>query len=427
MKICLVDPARSINGDAHLLGLSYLAAALLQIGITPTVTVRDPDESVDDLAVRLSTQSHDLVGITCHTRSFPVVVRLAQAYKSRCPHSLVVLGGMYPTFQHHRILDLYPEAVDAIVRHEGEFTLQEIVHRDADFREIAGVTFRNKDRVIVNPDAATIADLDRLPRPAWHLLPMMSLPVESQGQLLSSRGCPYRCIFCTCAPMFRTYRKHSVKRVLEEMKELHTLYGLEEITFVDDTFTLDRNRTLELCKRIEQERLNLRWNCSSRVDAVDPDMLNRMASAGCCTIFFGVESFSQATLRRVGKGTFPQNNLTAIRWAHSAGLRVKCGIIVGLPGETEESMADALTILRDEGVEEVSPSFVTPAPGSRLYEELEEYNLEILEKDLSRFDYIHPVASLPGWPHDVQKHYFLEFMALNARQSQTFERSRLSS
>lgn len=427
MKVCLVDPSRSPNGDAHLLGLGYLAAALLEVGVTPDIPVLEPGESLEGLAARLSAPGCDLLGITCHTRSFPAAIGLARAYKAHRPAGLVVLGGMVPTFRHEQILAQYPGVVDAAVRHEGERVLQEIVRRGGELAGIAGVSFRKEGRVCVEPDATPVADLDRLPSPAWHLLPMASLPVESQGQLLSSRGCPYRCAFCTCAPMFGRVRQHSVSRVLEEIRTLHDVYGLHEITFVDDTFTLDRARVLDLCDCLPGMNLDVTWNCSSRVDAVDPELLSRMAGAGCRTLFFGVESFSPAALAAVHKGTSPQKNLSAIRWAHSAGIRVKCGMIVGLPGETEASMAAALQILEGEGVEEISPSFVTPVPGSELYEEAGRYGVDVWEKDWSRFDYVHPVASLPGWPPEVQTRYFLELMALNARQSLRWETLRLPS
>ena len=208
---------------------------------------------------------------------------------------------------------------------------------DRDFRDILGITYRVGDRVRENPPRPLIRNLDDAPLPAYDLLPMYKYRVGKLkfGAIITSRGCPYSCIFCSSSLQFgKKWRAHSVDRVLEELRILRYEYGRQEIEFMDDTFTLNKKRAIAIAEKIVEEGLDISWSASSRVNTFIREVGSAMNRAGAHTVYFGIESGSEQTLRFIYKSITKEQAMDATRAAKECGLRSLGSFIIGFPYET---------------------------------------------------------------------------------------------
>jgi len=205
---------------------------------------------------------------------------------------------------------------------------------------VDGITYRSGSRIIKNKDAKPIEDYDSLPMPAFDLLPSFDPYYISvkHGQpfamIYASKGCPYSCMYCNVSGT--KLKIKSVNRLMEEIDYLKKNYNIKTISFFDETFTLDHKRVYELCKRIK--KYNIKWYANSRTNLVTLPLLKAMRRAGCKAISFGIESGSQKILDNVSKRTTVQKHKNALRWSAKAGIKVHCSFILGLPGETKETI-----------------------------------------------------------------------------------------
>jgi len=395
VKVLLVnppfDPEESVGESSSVrfvlnitppLGLAYLGAVLERAGYAVKIadyTSRAPLPPLPELAADFS---QDLVGITATTPSFGSARRAAVAVREALPKTLLVLGGAQATACPRESLE--KSGFDAVIVGEGEETVLDLAaaaeagawtERRA---EIAGIAYRDAEGVRVNERRPYIRDLDSLPLPALHLLPPLEtyhptpasyrrLPV---GIVMTSRGCPNRCTFCDRAIFGNATRFHSPNRVLEEIDRLVTRFGAREIRFFDDTFTLHRQRTLEICRGLREAGRRLPWTCLTAVRAVTPDLLKEMSRSGCWQVLFGLESGDDRMLRLLGKGNTVELNRKAVRWAQEAGLEVRGDFIVGTPGETMESLENTLRFAIESKLDYAHFNKFTPFPGTELFRRL---------------------------------------------------------
>ncbi|MEM3150517.1 MAG: radical SAM protein [Candidatus Nezhaarchaeales archaeon] len=251
----------------------------------------------------------DVFGITMSSLTVKPAALIARWVKRLFPDSLVVVGGPHPTFADEDVLKSVPE-VDVVVRGEGELTALELVQRFAEgeaLEGVKGITYRGREGIVRNEDRELIEDLDSLPFPAYHLLPVQNYrsfgAKEPTFTVLTSRGCPFNCKFCVAWKMNRRrYRVRSVKNVVEELEYLVHRFKARFLSFVDDLFTISKERVKALCRAIRERSLSLVWGCETRVDMVDRETLLEMRKAGCYWIYFGLESASQSILNSMRKG-----------------------------------------------------------------------------------------------------------------------------
>lgn len=392
MRILLVNPRSNLPIDTRTsppLGLAYLAAVSEQHGHE----VRAYDGDVEDLALEAVVDEFEpqVVGITANTTQITAAWRDAALLKS-ISKAAVVLGGPHPT--------TLPEEsaskafVDAVVRSEGEATWLELLEcLEADEGEgpavsrispsIAGITYLNSDGDVVStPDRPSIPvqELNELARPAWHLFKLerytnlqptvdqvkgLSLPV------LTSRGCPYRCSYCSqIGP--RRWRARSVESVVSEWRWLVQEIGAAEIGVLDDSFNIDRERVLDICDRLVQEHLNhVPWIMINgiRANLADEEVLGAMKRAGCIRTAFGVESGNQAILDTVVDKHLTLDQVrAAFRAAQNVGMETIGFFIIGMPGETEETMEDTIRFACELDPVVANFSIATPFPGTQMYE-----------------------------------------------------------
>ncbi len=243
-----------------------------------------------------------------------------------------------------------------------------------DLSHIKGLVWRNRGEIQINPDRPFIPNLDDLPIPLHHLLPLdkyrMPLMKGPFTFVLTSRGCPAGCKYCIKHVSYQySVRLHSPKRIMEELWILHDL-GIHNIHMYADLFTVNRDQVMELCQRIIDEKLPIRWTCNSRVDYVDREMLQMMGKAGCWLISWGIESGNELILKRAAKGADPKKALRALTWAKEAGIRNWGYFIIGLPGETEETIRETIEFSKTLPLDLALFHIAAPYPGTPFFFEV---------------------------------------------------------
>ena len=409
-KISLVNPPPLKGVYRHQLylpiGLAYLAAVLEEDGYDVTV-IDCPALEMDlkQLKKKLASINPDLVGITSMTPTIQSALLSASAAKEACPDAMVVLGGPHVTFMDEQVLS-EEAAVDVVVRGEGEETLLELaenVSNTKSLNKIQGITFRNNDgQTVRTPTRPFIKNLDELPRPAYKHFPLEQYRLFGRRMLpiMTSRGCPSQCSFCTTARMFgKAFRARNPKNIVDELEWLRDEHGADAFSFYDDTFTLDKKRAIEICEEIRNREIGLPWDCQTRVSVVSEDILLKMREANCQQVFFGVESGCQKILDAVHKGTTVEQNERAIRLAKAAGLFVSVSVIIGYPEETKEMLQETIDLIRRAEPDDVYICVATPYPGTQLRRVVEDMGWE-MSNDWGQYDTITPVFANPNLSAD---------------------------
>ena len=287
-----------------------------------------------------------------------------------------------------------------IVRREGEQTFIELLDKlqtQSSFSNVLGITYRNGDKIARNADRPFIEDLDSLPFPAHHLLPLENLKHNGKilFPLISSRGCVYWCDFCSTVRMFgRGYRMRSPKNVVDEMQLVHDKYGVDQVTFYDDAFTVDRNRVMKICDELQSRKLHMTWDCGTRVDMVDRELMKTMHAAGCFAVWLGVESGSEAILGAMNKRIKLDQTRQAYKTAHDVGLMTIANVVLGFPGETEQTARETIRFVKELNPDDVGFYVATPYPGTPMYEQVKK-NGWLRITDFDKFDTAGPTFETP--------------------------------
>lgn len=354
-----------------------------------------------------------LVGISAMTASFPAAARFARLSKEILPRSPVVVGGCHVTFTAAQTLEENP-AIDFVVRGEGERTLQELtacVVAGQPLQHVLGLSYRQDGHIVHNPPRPFIQDLDALPWPARHL---MDLPAyNTPGALISSRGCPGRCIFCVGRAMGGPrYRHRQPERVVDEMEHLHHEYGLQWLAILDDTFTGSPQRfTLPVCNEIRRRGLKVGFGCESRVDVATPQLIETLYESGCDLLHFGVESGSSRVLAALGKRITLEQVRQAVKCATGLGMDVACSFVLGHPNETQEDAYMTLNFMQellDMGISRAVISPLIPFPGTDVYERREFHGVTVHTNDWSQFGFGTPIISTRHLSRDLLREFYVE-------------------
>jgi radical SAM superfamily enzyme YgiQ (UPF0313 family) len=402
--VTLVNPPYLTKPHQHPpfppLGLGYLAAVLeknhYEVDVVDCQALKLTHE---DFRSEISKRQPNIVGVTSTTRTYKSGLQIARIAKEVHPDCLTVFGGPHVTFWDKNALEECPE-LDVVVRKEGEYTLLELVRRmeaDEGYFDVIGTTCRKDGKIVKNPDRPYIENLDQLPFPARHLWPLESLrKVEDIFYLTTSRGCVYWCEFCAAVRMFgRRYRMRSPQNVVDEIEFLHKTYGARTFTFCDDAFTVEQERTAELCRQIGERGLKIVWNCGTRVDMITKELLLKMRAAGCVSVWFGVESGSQHVLNEMRKGISTEQTIRAIGEVRELGLKPVPNVLIGFPGETEESAWRTIKF-----AEKISPDDIaffnvaTPLPGTPMFDRVKE-NGWMRIFDFTLYDCATPIFETP--------------------------------
>lgn len=384
MRVVLVAPRFNEMVNSYPpLGLGYLAAVLERAGHTVTIHDMGLDPSVpfaDEVEAILADEP-DLIGATAMTNNFFSMSEVLGLLREQWDGP-VILGGPHATLFPERVLT--DENVDYVVYGEGEETLVELAtllqaeERDPSPEQLAGIeglAWLREGAPVVNPPRELIADLDSLPMPARHLYDLDRYPLyASNGEpmvtVLSSRGCPYNCAYCFKGIVGRTYRARSSENLIAELRYLVGTYGYRHFYFIDDLFTMQRSLLRETTAMIIDEGLDIRWQCLARVDRVVRGDLEAMYRAGCREIHFGIESGNPEILESIGKQITMEQVRQAVGWADEIGIAAKGYFMLGLPGDTEETMQQTIDFACELPLDQAMFSLTTPFPGTRLWSEL---------------------------------------------------------
>ncbi len=390
MKIALIAPPYPLEEvPAPPLGLTYIAAVCEATGAEVIILdyiVRGYSES--KLKQELNAFGPDIVGTNSVTMNFKQAAGILRTVKQSNPHIITLMGGPHVSFDSENTLILYPE-IDIIVRGEGEATLREllaVIHDLGKWHTIPGIVFQDKGQIRMTDPRPFIQDLDALPLPARHLLPMaryqaLGYPVS----IITSRGCPNHCIFCLGRRMVgQTVRFRSARYIADEIEQLKGL-GISFINIADDLFTASKRRVSQFCNELLRRELNISWSAFSRVNTIDTETLKLMKSAGCHSVSFGIESGNPEMLKRVKKGITIAQARKASKACQEAGIRGHASFMVGLPGETMETMKDSLKLHQELEIESAF-HFLSPFPGTAVRENIADYDLEILTHDWDQYN-----------------------------------------
>jgi anaerobic magnesium-protoporphyrin IX monomethyl ester cyclase len=404
LKITLVNPPYPPNAHSHPpfipLGLAYLGAVAEQVGHSVTVIDCQGERlNYESFRQRIAGVPSDVVGVTSTTLLYNSAKTIMEVAKEVHPNAVNMIGGSHVSFWDENALK-ETKAFDLIVRKEGELTFLELLGRiqaNKGFEDVLGTTVRTKNGIQRNEDRPFLHDLDSLPSPAYHLLPLDSY--HRMGKtifpIVTSRGCVQWCDFCSTVRMFgRGYRVRSPKKVVDDMEMLHSKYGESQFTFYDDAFTINRNHTLEMCADIKARKLDVEWDCETRVDAVDKELLEKMRDAGCITIWFGVESGSEKILDKMHKKINREQVREAFKMAQKAGMMTIASAVIGFPGETEETAWETINFINSLNPDDIGCYIATPYPGTPMYEEVIK-NGWLRVTDFNKYDTATPTFETP--------------------------------
>jgi len=405
LKISLINPPYPPSVHSHPpfipLGLAYLGAVAEKAGHQVTIIDCQAEKlTYEAFIARIAQTSSDVVGVTATTLLYKSAMKLITAAKQALPQAVTMLGGSHGTFWDENALNEYP-SLDIVVRREGEQTFIELLEKlqtQASLTNVLGITYRNGDKIVRNADRPFIEDLDSIPFPAHHLMPLESLKRDGKilFPLISSRGCVFWCDFCSTVRMFgRGYRMRSPKNVVDEMQLIHDKYGVKQVTFYDDAFTVDRNRVLKICEELHSRKLDMMWDCGTRVDMVDRELMKTMLSAGCFAVWLGVESGSEAILGAMNKRIKLDQTRVAYKTAHEVGLMTIANVVLGFPGETEKTARETIRFVKELNPDDVGFYVATPYPGTPMYEEVKK-NGWLRVTDFDRYDTAGPTFETPS-------------------------------
>jgi anaerobic magnesium-protoporphyrin IX monomethyl ester cyclase len=383
LRVLLIDPKVDLPIDVRnspSLGLAYLAAVSEQRG--HDIRVLDMETEATPLRQVVEDHPPDVIGITATTIQIESAWRIAGELK-RSTNAIIVLGGSHPTVLPEESVQR-PE-VDVVVRGEGESTWVELCDRlekGASLEDLQGITYARDGEVVHNPDRPPIEDVDSLPFPAFHLFlmdrysnlqPTLDHVDGPSYPILSSRGCPYRCNYCSQI-LPRVWRARSAESVVSEWRWLVKDLEAAEIGVLDDSFNIDRQRVLDICDLIIAEGLNhVPWIMINgiRANLADEELLGRMREAGCIRTAFGVESGNQRILDEVIHKQLTLDQVrSAFKAAKKVGMETIGFFIIGLPGETEETMEDTIRFACELDPIVANFSMATPFPGTQMYDQV---------------------------------------------------------
>lgn len=357
------------------LGILTLAAWLRDRGLP--VEVVDLTFERDRRAVRRAIDRFgpDVVGVHTKTMMFHRAAAIARDARARGVFALA--GGPDSAERPELYLDA---GFDAVVVGEGELTLEAVagrLHRGASVAGTPGVVVREGGKVVRGPARPFLTNLDELPFPAWELVDMDRYLRTWQGRtgdrrmaVLTSRGCPFDCSWCSKPAFGRTFRQQSPERVLAELRALHTRFGVDYVRFCDDVFGIQRRWLETLLDGLTDGGLRLKFECLARVDLLKPELIGRMREAGLQRVYLGVESGSQKMLDLMNRGTRLTQVERAASALRSAGVRQFWFLMLGFPGEGLEDIEETVRLFRRFSPEEYSVSIAVPVPGTRFYDQV---------------------------------------------------------
>jgi len=394
LKILLAHAISPIVNTSPPLGLGYIGAALEKHGCE--VMIIDggapyAEYDVESIVNEIVRYEPDLIGLTL-TVSFALhTYRLISELKKRFDVPIIV-GGPHATILPEEPIQ---HGADIVCRGEGEYCIVELVDyfngnnpltpfikvdgkEEMGLKDILGISYKDKTGSIIhNPPRPLLDNLDALDFPAKHLFDKSHYFKDESdsarfGNMVTSRGCPYGCTYCSNEVFGRRWRSRSPQNVVAEIKQIMEMYGTRKFNLMDDAATIDPKRTLEICQLIIDEKLDIQWTCVTRLNATSPELLAKMKEAGCVNISYGIESGNPDTLKRIKKGLTIEQAEEAVKYTHEAGIECSVNFMYGFPWETPEDIRQTTEFIKKirPYITYIQPGGVlTPYPATQIYNE----------------------------------------------------------
>ncbi len=403
-KVLLINPFLTVFSDdpagiTPMLSLAYLASFLEQKNV-PVAILDIAAEGINQvkkigkktrygltekqIIKRIKNYNPQIVGITCSSTLHALdALKTAQIVKIANPKILVVMGGAHPSVNPHQVLK--DKNVDLVIRGEGEITLWQIIKKHKNNKipkNILGTSVRQKRQVINNPPRPLIKNLDILPFPNRHLLPMDIYFQEEARKsnyamrnrvmtMITSRGCPGNCVYCSVRTIWgRSWRARSAKNVVDEIESLITDFKISEIHFIDDSISVNKKRLSEICDEIIKRKLNIKWTTPNGIAIwlLDKKLILKMKKAGCYRLTFGLESGNKDVLNNfINKHYQYKKAKEIISYASQIGLWTLATFIIGFPYETRSQINDTINFSISTDLDFAVFYIANPFPGTPLY------------------------------------------------------------
>jgi anaerobic magnesium-protoporphyrin IX monomethyl ester cyclase len=368
-SMTLVNIMPRLGGETTLpTGLLYIAAVLentgCQVNFRDYQVTYEGGLTLQHISDILDTPD-ETIGISCLFNALPFVLHALRVLKAETPEKTIILGGPGPSSVAENMMQAFPY-IDVIVRGEGEHTITELA-QGVPYRNVKGIVFRSGQTVITTSPRERIHDLDEVPFPACDKI---DLTQYDHVGVITARGCPYQCAFCEVAPLWGHHtERRSIPNVMDEITFLHD-YGVTDFHINDDTFVLDEKWVLQFCKVLQREKLDMTWKCNGRVDLMSENLLRAMAQAGCIGIQYGIESGSEAVLKRIRK----QISIPQIKEVLRMSIQYMdtiANFMWGFPFETMEDFYETIYLMGvvAEMGAQVSLFLLAPTPLSGIYQD----------------------------------------------------------
>lgn len=378
MGITLIEPNLGGGSLKPPLGIGYIAASLKQRGISFELVDLSIDKpSLPHIEHDFRNRTFELVGISCYSWDYTYGAEIARMIKRLQPDSIIIMGGETPSGDPDLVFKDC-QAVDIIVRGEGEHTIVELIEAletQQDLSEIEGISFRSGNEIVHTKGRQPVMNIDSLPSP--FLSNIFDLKHYKSAYIMTARGCPFECIFCSWGSrkVHGKHRTHSIQRVIDELRYLHD-HGIRTVNPGDGTFNHPPERMLELCRAIKSEKFDFRWyDVDMRADLVSREQLKLLKAINTTEVGFGLETIKASTQKIIGKNLNPEHLPKAIKMAKEEGLEVHISIMIGLPGETKEDVLKTIEFAKNAKATRYGIFPVRVHPGTILYENPENYNI----------------------------------------------------
>lgn len=353
------------------LGLCQLAAVDIN-GVIEVFDAEGEGLTIEETERQLIERKPKVVGLSVTSFTLDLVEQWAKFAKSI--GAIVIVGGPHPSLNPKDTF-IKCQSVDYLVRGEGEVIINELIDsllKNKTNLNLRGVCERLEDSYHIDNEILKVENFENLPFPLLSKMPIKNYwcPDSKNSPMvtmMTTRGCPYKCGFCSSpAVMGKKIRSWSVEKVIEELKYLHFELGVNEISFVDDVFTINRKRTINLCQEIINNKIKISWFCNARADHIDQEMAQIMKEAGCHQTYLGFESGAQIILDNVQKGTTIEKLTQGAQILKENSIARSIGFVLGLPGETDETVKQSIELAKLLKPERLQFTRFTPLVGSPL-------------------------------------------------------------
>ena len=391
--------ARHLFFNSPPLGIASLAAVMEREGASVGII----DAAVEGLTTpetlqRIFNFKPDVVGFTSTTSFFMAAVRASQALKKSHPRIPVILGGSHVSANPGHALSF--SCFDIGVIGEGEETIKELIPAllsGGKLDSIRGLVCRLNGKLHRTPSRPRIEDLDSLPFPARHLLKLDLYKPQPNDEyrlpktaMITSRGCPFSCIFCDKHVFGKNYRAQSPQRIIREVEHVHSQYGIRDVAFVDSCFGPGPERLKKVVAGFKKHPLPVSWTCSIRCNAVTEEILREMREVGCWRVRVGIESGSDRVLKFIKKGITTADARRASTWASRVGLRPKAFFMIGHLIDNRQTIEETIRFARSLPFHDITVQINTPMFGTAQYDMASRYG-HIDHARLSDLTYFEPV------------------------------------